>query len=407
MKKSLLILILILPLVLAPGFFTRAAESFSSDLSRGAAGSAVRNLQKFLLEEGVYSGPITGNFFSLTESAVRRFQAREGLPTTGYFGPQSRAAANALLKGGASAQAQSSLEEQLRSLMAQVAVLQARLAPATPAAATSTTTELNARSIVGLNCFFRHTPTGKILNLGKGSGVIVKADGTILTARHLVDLVYSASVDPGSVNPALLQATVFDHCDVGQVAPGSTLPSADLIRRVNPSTLLPVLAYRAELEYLPSSSSLGVSEVEAAHLDFAVLKIIGLGPDAGYFGITELPAKFETAAISRFESPAEGAEVVTYGFPGDATQARQGAFGTFYLLGSVGRVKQIQGGDLKFLNKPLILNTELEVRGGRSGSPLFWNGKVVGIVTAHAVQNVTDSYSVSMEAIYSLISHLL
>lgn len=382
----------------------RGAEQFSANLARGAVGDAVRNLQEFLRNENVYSGPVTGNFFSLTEEGVRRFQAREGISPTGYFGPQSRARANTILGASPAPPLRSTLEEQIRSLMAQVAILQARLTHAQTSTPTST---LEARSIVGLNCFFRHLPTGRIMNLGKGSGVIVKSDGTILTARHLVDLSHSASIDPGSTPPELLHTTAFDHCTVGQVPQGSTLPDTDIIRRVNPSTLLPLLPYRAELIYLPASSNLGVSQIEADHLDFAVLRIVGLAPDAPYFGVTRLPPSFEIAAISRFETPPEGADVVTYGFPGDATRARQGAFTTFYLLGGVGRVKQVQGGDLKFLNRPLILNTELEVRGGRSGSPLFWNGKVVGIVTAHAVQNVTDSYSVSMEAIYSLISHLL
>lgn len=81
------------------------AEQFNRDLSFGfQQDSDITKLQEFLSDKGLYSGPITGNFFSLTLKAVKAFQVREGImPAAGYFGPKTRARANELL--GAQVQA--------------------------------------------------------------------------------------------------------------------------------------------------------------------------------------------------------------------------------------------------------------------------------------------------------------
>lgn len=77
----------------------RADSSFSKNLYFGIQkDSEVTKLQEFLTSEGLYSGPITGNFFSLTLKAVKDFQNREGIsPAAGYFGPLTRARANQTL----------------------------------------------------------------------------------------------------------------------------------------------------------------------------------------------------------------------------------------------------------------------------------------------------------------------
>lgn len=91
MKKALLFLLLFLPL--------STSAYFSNNLYFGIRKSAdVEALQEFLTDEGVYTGPITGNFFSLTLKGVKAFQTREGIsPISGYFGPLSRGRANAIL----------------------------------------------------------------------------------------------------------------------------------------------------------------------------------------------------------------------------------------------------------------------------------------------------------------------
>lgn len=97
MKKISLSIFLALSLLVAiPAL---AAQSFNSNLSYGMTGNAdVQALQQFLTVQGDYSGPISGNFFSLTQQAVKKFQQVNGIsPSSGYFGPLTRAAANALL----------------------------------------------------------------------------------------------------------------------------------------------------------------------------------------------------------------------------------------------------------------------------------------------------------------------
>ncbi|MBZ1345514.1 MAG: peptidoglycan-binding protein [Candidatus Nealsonbacteria bacterium] len=57
----------------------------------------VRCLQQFLKNQGaeIYpEGLVTGNFLSLTVSAVKRYQAKKGIIQTGYFGPLTRTAVN-------------------------------------------------------------------------------------------------------------------------------------------------------------------------------------------------------------------------------------------------------------------------------------------------------------------------
>src|SRR5437016_948389 len=77
----------------------RADNLFTKDLYFGIQGdSEVNKLQEFLTDQGVYLGPITGNFFSLTRKGVQQFQVREGVtPAAGYFGPVTRTKANNIL----------------------------------------------------------------------------------------------------------------------------------------------------------------------------------------------------------------------------------------------------------------------------------------------------------------------
>lgn len=72
--------------------------SFDRDLYFGISSDHdVTRLQEFLFKQGVYSGPVTGNFFALTQEGVKRFQEREGIkPAFGYFGQKTRAWANEL-----------------------------------------------------------------------------------------------------------------------------------------------------------------------------------------------------------------------------------------------------------------------------------------------------------------------
>lgn len=105
--------------------------SFERDLYFGISSDPdVTRLQEFLRDQGVYSGPVTGNFFKLTREGVKRFQERENIkPVAGYFGPKTRVRANEL-DGGWSTEAATPpavASPQIESQEALIAFLAARI----------------------------------------------------------------------------------------------------------------------------------------------------------------------------------------------------------------------------------------------------------------------------------------
>lgn len=76
-----------------------SCQNFSLNLYYGMTNSpAVSCLQEFLKNKGgtIYpEGIVSGNYLSLTTLAVKRYQALKSISQTGYFGPLTRAAANA------------------------------------------------------------------------------------------------------------------------------------------------------------------------------------------------------------------------------------------------------------------------------------------------------------------------
>lgn len=104
MKKTLALLAFLMP--------SFAFATFEFDLSYRSQGEEVIELQEFLTSENLYSGPITGNFFSLTLKGVKDFQVREGItPVSGYFGPKTRARANNILDAAIETSDRAALEE--------------------------------------------------------------------------------------------------------------------------------------------------------------------------------------------------------------------------------------------------------------------------------------------------------
>lgn len=153
MKKTYAIILVGFVCVLMGSYVVKADTLFTKDLYFGIQGdSEVTKLQEFLADQGVYSGPITGNFFSLTLAGVKSFQSREGItPVAGYFGPLTREKVNLILSGqvqASNAQAiaetsstppvptppattndiNNSLQAQLNALIQQVTLLQQQLA---------------------------------------------------------------------------------------------------------------------------------------------------------------------------------------------------------------------------------------------------------------------------------------
>jgi len=105
-----------------------AAAPFTADLQHGVRANAdVQRLQEFLTAQQLYSGPITGNFFSLTLRAVKAFQAREGItPAAGYFGPRTRVRANALLSAAGTSTPLSKYQQLLDETQARANVIRDR-----------------------------------------------------------------------------------------------------------------------------------------------------------------------------------------------------------------------------------------------------------------------------------------
>lgn len=69
----------------------RTAAS-TPELSRGASGAQVTELQQLLQRAGVPTGPVDGDFGPMTQAAVRRFQSSRGLPADGVVGARTWAA---------------------------------------------------------------------------------------------------------------------------------------------------------------------------------------------------------------------------------------------------------------------------------------------------------------------------
>ena len=74
--------------------------TWNRDLYYGLTNDAdVRALQRVLISEGVYSGPVTGNFFGLTRDGIMAFQQKHNftsIPDTGYVGTYTRKVLNDL-----------------------------------------------------------------------------------------------------------------------------------------------------------------------------------------------------------------------------------------------------------------------------------------------------------------------
>ena len=112
---------LVFALIFLAPFFV-LAEGFDRDLQFGMQNNSdVIKLQELLTDEGLYSGPISGNFFSLTLKAVKKFQTREGIkPASGYFGLKTRTRANTILAISVSA---SKDEISIKSIVSPVPVV--------------------------------------------------------------------------------------------------------------------------------------------------------------------------------------------------------------------------------------------------------------------------------------------
>lgn len=84
---------------------------------------------------------------------------------------------------------------------------------------------------------------------------------------------------------------------------------------------------------------------------------------------------------------------------GSIVEAKNNAFSTMEMTGSLVTVTGIDRGDRWYGDTPLTVRMRMEINHGRSGSPLFWRGYVIGLVTFFVGDNRTDAGAVASDAI--------
>ena len=73
-----------------------STATFTSYLTLGTTNNEVALLQKFLAQQGFFSGTATGYYGSLTEAAVKKFQTAHNIQALGVVGPATRVILNQL-----------------------------------------------------------------------------------------------------------------------------------------------------------------------------------------------------------------------------------------------------------------------------------------------------------------------
>jgi peptidoglycan hydrolase-like protein with peptidoglycan-binding domain len=91
------------------------SSSAALALRKGDNSSEVRNVQSCLKRLGYFNGPVNGNFASMTEAAVKKFQGANGIPAIGVVGPQTQAALQRNCGGSGDGVPSNNCQSQLRS----------------------------------------------------------------------------------------------------------------------------------------------------------------------------------------------------------------------------------------------------------------------------------------------------
>jgi peptidoglycan hydrolase-like protein with peptidoglycan-binding domain len=127
-----------------------AFAAYDVDLKQGMSGTAVIELQNFLIGKGyLAAGNSTGYFGALTLAGVKAFQTAKGIqPVSGFFGPLTRAAAKAIGTGcDGCMPSPMDTATQIKLLLQQVEALRAQIA------------QLKSGSITTVSSTFSVTPT--------------------------------------------------------------------------------------------------------------------------------------------------------------------------------------------------------------------------------------------------------
>ncbi len=102
--------------------------NFTRDLAVKDTGEDVQALQQLLVSLGFLKETPTGYFGVKTRAAVSAYQAAHAIPMTGVLGPRTRAALSGSMTASTTTPTTSTLQAQIALLVAQVQLLQAKLA---------------------------------------------------------------------------------------------------------------------------------------------------------------------------------------------------------------------------------------------------------------------------------------
>jgi hypothetical protein len=409
--------------VIAPAPSPSSCATFTRDLKTGMNGVDVKALQKFLNARGFIvsqNGPgspgfETTLFGAKTRTALVKFQSTNTIvPAAGYLGIITRAKILLVCSGRTttlSTPSTGSGQSGTGNGVAFTPTLSPKTIPPvigtnppTPSPAPITTATITPSSIVGILCTYNNDG---VTTLMKGSGIIVNPQGYILTARHVVDPRWTLAAYGTTLSDqekTMYANAVLDHCEIG-LPENATLPSTQDIRTFNPQTLITRhFQYRADIFFTPNAATLSSNEYDTA--DVAVLHITSATADcASWNHACAQFGAFPYTPVETTANPVRGIdEVVSYGYPAEAGLNHEGdAFNDFYLKGAVGTVGFYMSGNQRFAGQPLNFAFEAQdIQNGRSGSPLFAKGRVVGIL--YGSTSSQESYNVSMTAIAAMLA---
>lgn len=266
--------------------------------------------------------------------------------------------------------------------------------------------DIDVQSLAGIQCNYKNAEGNTTAN--RGSGVFIHSSGYILTNRHLVDRAWTNEAYDEEQDLSF----VLEDCDVRFYGNAATVPSDAPDGRFFE---LGTPDFKAVPVFFPNEE--GLSDTEFKRLDYAILRVTKKNENK-YLSYENpkihpspvfLPAE-ETVNEWVFE--VKGKKFLALGFPFQGLSANpESYFQDYRLFSKEGTIVDIYGGDSFFLNLPFLFKTEIEpdAYGGRSGSPIFYKGYVVGVFMTVGIppKDASSKFITSTQLSISAISHNL
>jgi peptidoglycan hydrolase-like protein with peptidoglycan-binding domain len=175
--------------------------TFSGSLALGDQSSEVTDLQNYLTQQGLYSGPVTGYYGALTQTAVESFQKAHGISAIGTVGPLTIAALNQNTASSAASTGTSVI-----TVPPTVPTSDTTTSPATSDTSTSTSYTFSNQLSLGSTGADVTALQQKLTSLNMYSGPVTGYYGT-LTQTAVEKFQTANNISPlGNVGPATLAA---------------------------------------------------------------------------------------------------------------------------------------------------------------------------------------------------------